>query len=312
MIVKGIWIVFLPLTFHIGNEFKKTTLSNFRFELNGASCELLQNHENNTIDRIKLVIEDHYSHEHLPAHENFDYMSEFERRMSFTVSKTVQDFLDGFSKSTNSVYYQIFDGRDFITKYSFEIQPNICSGSSGGDEIERGIYLDDKDLESTIAFASKEKSFFDNAWFYLRDAEHLIEVGKFEIALINLANMLEFLVKVQLRDLLDDNGRFKDKQHKDKIIELFGQDGNPSFADKYYNYGLKLIGGLSLPKELLDTVDLIYKTRNKLAHGYRLNETKLISENEVLDYNYHLLLHSLLNDCIELYNYFHDLQNRNT
>lgn len=307
MKVIGTWTIFLPLTFHCGDDFKGTSLTNTKFTIHDVECELLISANIDYFDRIKATIKGEYIDAFLPAFQNHKYMSEFVKNMSFEVGKSIQDFLDGFSKSRDYIYFRVFDGEDFTTKYEFDITPNICDGAYNGDENKKGVYLDDDVLSKSVIYANKEKDYLDNAWYYLRDAEYFIDVGKYEMAIINMATMLEFVIKFQLKDYLDYRGSFKSQIHKENIEKAYGNAGYPSFANKYYVYGLSLIVKIPLDEEVIMVVDSIYTARDKIAHGKRLHETGIIMKNEISAPDYRYALMDLFETCIIIYNYFYDL-----
>ena len=305
MRVRAVWIVKLPLKFYVGNNFNKTPLTKFVFNVDDMNFELLKSSEN-TIERVKITLFEEYDDNFLPSYENSNYLSEFINKLSYKASKTMQRFLDGFSKTTNAEYYQIFDGEDFTTPYELEISPNIMTGS-GIDEVSNEcIYLDDETLTKSINFISKEKNTIDNAWYFLRDAEYLIDIGKYEISLINMAIMIEFLVKAQLSNFLDDNDYFI-KVHARNIKSIYGDKA--SFVERYFRYGLTLVTEKYLSDDIHDTIDFIYKVRNKLAHGKKLQDLKMVNENDDLVNENEMshLFKQLFNNVVEIYNYFYDL-----
>ncbi|MEA4825149.1 MAG: hypothetical protein VB130_00720 [Clostridium sp.] len=309
MRVKAIWIVDLPLKFCIGNNFKKTQLTQFSFNIDEINFILLKNFSENIIEKVKIIMFENYDDNYLPSFKNIEYLSEFQDKISYKAGKAMQSFLDGFSKTTNSEYYQIFDGEDFTTPYTLDIIPNIMKGNSTNNGIDRLIYLDDDTLKKSINFACKEKNTLDIAWYFLKEAEHLIYIGKYELSLINMAIMIEFLVTSQLSSFLDNQGHFKNRnKHSKEIAQRYGE--RPTFCEKYFKYGLQLVTSEILSDNILNTIDFIYKVRDKLAHGKKLQDIKLLKEVLTNEYQMKDLFWQLLNDVIEVYNYFFDLNNK--
>jgi hypothetical protein len=304
MRVKGTWVVYLPFTFLKGNSSKQTSLTNLEFQIHSLDCELLMKKDTNVIDRIKVIIEDEYDEQYLPSYEHMEYLTEFENNMQFKVCNAIQDFVDGFSNHTDYIYFRVFDGNSFTTKHEFRIEPNICNGDDDGNDFDNGLDFDDEALNGSIAFANKEKNYLDLAWYYLRDAEHFIDVGKYEIAIINMAIMLEFLINTKLKDYLDDKGSYKDQIHKDYIKNNYCNNGWPSFADKCYRYGLTIVDGKTFDEEILETIDIIYKTRDKIAHGKKLKDTPFMKTNKIKAKDYYTFSLNLKVDCDLIYNYF--------
>lgn len=160
-------------------------------------------------------------------------------------------------------------------------------------------------LSKAVSYANKEKNYLDNAWYYLRDAEHYIDFGKFEMDIVNMATMLEFVIKFQLKGYLNRNGYYKLKTHKDNVCNLYG--GRPSFTNRYFRYGLGLITDKTLDENMLNTIDLIYTARDKIAHGKRIHETKIILSKKIEAPDYRDTLMDLYENCIDVYNFFCDL-----
>lgn len=264
--------------------------------------ELLKNPETALIDKVKIQVTEEYDESFLPPFENLNYLSSFSNNLTYKAGTAIQRFFDGFSRHTDDVYHQIFDGEDFIMPYNYSIEPNLLSGS--GNSANGHYYLDDEILNKSIQFANQKKDVLDNAWYLLRDAEHSMEMGKYEISIIYMAIMIEFLVISQLSDYLDDNGNYKEP-HKTKIEQSYGR--RPSFVDKHFRYGLPLITDNKLPEEVLISTDFIYRVRNKLAHGKPLFEIEVINDNNITELNIRDIWFDLINDTAQVYNFFYDI-----
>ena len=195
--------------------------------------ELIKQSNTDIIDKVIIELAEDYDENYLPSYDNMNYLMDFRDIVSYKAGTAIQDFLDGFSRSTNDEYYQIFDGEDFVTPYEFNVSPNILQGS--GNTGNSQTYLDDDILKKSLDFANKKKNTLDISWYLLRDAEHAMELGKYEISIIYMAITLEMLGTSALSDFLDDNGNFSD-HHKKEITNMYGS--RPSFMEKYFEYGI--------------------------------------------------------------------------
>lgn len=305
MKVVGEWIVELPLFIRTGDKFKKTELTQFSFKIKEVDVELLINKNTNYIDRVKIIVEDEYDDSYLPSHQHFEYLHKFYDQITYKAGNTIQRFLDGFSRHTSDENYLIFDGQDFITEYQAEIIPNILS-SSGNDLNEKHYRnFDDENLRYAIDFATKDKTIFDNSWYILRDVESNLELGKYEICFLYLAIDVEMMIKSKLSDFLNDNGYFKNEYVMD-IQELYGK--YPRFVEKYFLYGLTLITDKQIDEDIINSVDFIFKVRNKLAHGVNLYDIEILKNNDINELNIRNYLHGCLNKTKDIHNFLFDLE----
>lgn len=299
------WIVELPLFFRMGSKFKNTELTQYQFMIEDVNIELLINKETECIDRVRIVVEDEYDEKYLPSYEHYDYLDDFNQRITHKVGSTIQSFLDGFSRYTNDDNYLIFDGYDFVTEYQAEINPNIL-GSSGHNINEKDHRnFDDECLKHSIDFVTKEKTLYDKSWYILRDAETNLELGKYEICFLYLAIDIEMLFKTKLSKFLKDNGYFKDK-HSKSIEDKYGK--HATFVEKYILYGLSLITDKQLDEDIIATVDFIFKVRNKLAHGVSLYDIDIIKDYGINQLNIRNYLHGCLNKTSDVHNFLFDLE----
>lgn len=304
MKVHAIWLVILPLQFMVGNRFSHKELSLFSFEIDSVKIELLKKKSDaNLIDRIRIDLFEEYDDNYFPPHEHHEYLSNFTNLLTYKAGLASQKFLDGFSRNTDDENHQIFDGDDFLTEYDFHIEPSILTGSANSGE--GSYYLDDEILTKSVSFANKRKGVLDNSWYLIRDAEHSMELGKYEISLIYMAIEIELLITSALNGFLKDNGKFKSKKHEEKIKSLFGEKA--SFVDRYFSYGLSLLTDKKISDEVLPYIVFIYKLRNKLAHGKQLFEIELLKENGINELNIRDYLRDFINNVTEAHNFFFDL-----
>lgn len=300
MVINALWIVDLPIRFTVGDHFKKTELSIFSFVINDVNIELLKNNEEKILDKVKISLSVDYDDDYLPFIDNVEYYSSFIKQITIKVGSAIQGVLDGFSKATTDEYYQIFDGEDFITPCKFYFLSSSESTNNGVST----YYLDDDKLMESIEFAGKRKNALDNAWYLIRDSEHSMDLGKYEISLIYMAISVELLVTSALTDYLNEKGKFTG-EHKRSIELLYGTC--PKFVDKYFNYGISLITSKKLPEKTLEMVDFIYTLRNRIAHGKLLYEIDLMVENNIDIHNIRDYWFSFIQCVTEVYNYFFEL-----
>lgn len=309
MIVTGYFSVYLPVNLYIKNEFYNTELTKFEFTIADIKCKFVLSSNNKSIEKISLIVPMEYDDEKYPIwtkdsnnnfvsnEENEAYARNFISEMEYYVAIKLQDFLDGYSKSSNQIPYRIHDGESLSTKYSLSTEPPISTTNYDGDDypIETNT-INDKELMDAIAYAEKEKDYFDTAWQILLDIDSYIEIGKLEISLLQMATLLELLISTPLSQYLDNFGNYTDPNHSKATYKK-------KFYYKYYQYGFNLLGYKPLTSDLLNSIDVIYETRNKLIHrGYRLRDVPLFKNSGIHPYQFKSIVHDLKNDCIEVHN----------
>ena len=281
MLVKNIWFIELPFNLQIHNDFYNTGLSNYKFDFDDIKIELIISKSKKSTNEIKITIIGEYSDDYLPAHEHMDCLIEFNHDMTIETGVLVQKFFDGVSRYTVNDDITIFDGRDFCVKYQFEMEPPLLNASYSLDDRDT-FNLNDSNILEVKDYVNRKPNTIDNVWNLLKEAENAYEYGKYAIAILNMAMMLELLITSKLQKFLNTNGRFK-KELGEKLISEFGK--RPSFACKYYVFGLKLITDQVLDDDLIESVSNVYRLRDKIAHGYSLFEIKLIEELEIDELN---------------------------
>lgn len=128
-------------------------------------------------------------------------------------------------------------------------------------------------------------SFFDavndhlkQAFIYLKEGEYFFEIGRYNSSIIQFAIILEYLIDYQLnlKGMIDEEGKYK-KPYIDLCNNLWKKKVGKSnyripFSFRKYVYVLSEFG-FALDRDVINAIDSVYKTRNKLAHGYDLYET---------------------------------------
>lgn len=303
----AIWYIKLPFDITIENNFYNTRLTKFEFSIGDVSILLDKNENDNRISQIKVTTHNEYDSRYLPSYQYKKYLFEFTDLITLKAGIAVQRFFDGVSKFTNNDNPILFDGKDFTVNYRLEINPNIMSGSYS--ESRESYNLNDDKVSKIISFATRDRTVLDNAWYLLREAESSNDLGKYEISILNMAIMLELLVTATLDKFLNSKGRFKG-EHGDNLKKEF--DNRPSFADKYFVFGLRLITDVELSADIIESIDLIYKVRDKIAHGKKIYDIKIIKEKAIDETNIKNVMRNLLSKSIDTYNYFYDLNEEMT
>lgn len=310
MKIKGIWIIELPILLSLHSDFydKDCTLHNF--EINDVSCDFLESEKYNALDRIKVEINRDMNDNIYPYYTkdvkgqwvcDDDKMREvilFSNKMENEVRLIVEDVLDGISKYSGATATRIHDGEDFITKHQIVFEPPILGIVGNRINGKGNWFVADDELNLAIEYATREKSHLDIAWKFLNESDYFLDMGKYEMSLINMAVMIEILVTTRLSSMLNESGYFKDSKLQKK-------HSRKSFVEKYFCFGLTSIG-LDLPDEdLLESVDIIMKTRNKIMHkGKTLSEafSDIGYIIEPKDLPFHI--HGFHQDSEQIYEYF--------
>lgn len=305
MNVEFKWFLDLPFDITCTNSFYNTKLSKYEFEFDDIKIKFRKEKESEVVKKIIVSCDGEYDDEFLPSHDYIEYLSEFSDEMTLKAGLVTQRFFDGISKATVDEVLSIFDGEDFSCEYQLNSSPGILSGGGGIDS--KLCNVNDNEIEKAIAFTKRTNTYLDNAWYLLREVEVSYEMGKYELCFLNMAIMCELLVTSALDDYLCSNGRFK-SQYKDKLIASYGE--RPSFADRYFKYGLTYVSDDVLDQEIIDAVDFVYKVRDKLAHGNILYEVPIIKDTGINVGNIRLYIWSLFNDMSLVYDYFVKIEGR--
>jgi len=214
---------------------------------------------------------------------DIDFFDDLLNIQSFKIGMCFQRFCDGLSIYDNGDKLHVFDGKDVLLNYEMRTEPSLFSSSNEG-YIEY-YNLNDNNILKIEEFVKRKNTFIDNVNEIFLESEYHIEIGKYEIAYLNLAILLEMISKKLLSAELESSGYFKERHKnrlKEKKLEKYGKSRSLSFYDKYFEYGL--IELLDFPFEDFDLqiVDQIYSIRNKIAHGLRLID---VLEKENIEYS---------------------------
>jgi hypothetical protein len=131
----------------------------------------------------------------------------------------------------------------------------------------------EEEIKEIIDSALNEKTLYSYGWQYLVNANKYMKDGHYDKAVIMMAIMLVYIVRVALRRLLDNDGDYKYEVHKNLVQQVF-LGKNPDFTDRLYIFGLGLLD-IKLDEELIDTVQSIYSAKNALSRGDTLESTDL-------------------------------------
>jgi len=277
-----------------------------KFSIYDVSFEFIKN-DVGIISGLKIQSKENFDDKYIPIEKAFhEYNEEYYHRSVFRVGKITQDFFKGISREINEYCHPVFDGDDFTLKYTFEMEPQFIHGDYSKTVFP--CFFDDKMFEHALQYISKEKDAFDIARLVIRDVQYYNDIGKYEMSILNQAILIEMLVKNRLSQYLDENDdtKFKDENIQSKLKDKYGS--RPSFAVKYIVFGLQELEGLKLPDSFeLEYIDLIYKIRNKIAHGISLYEIPIIKQNKISIENIRNYIHVCQNSCVELFNFLYDL-----
>lgn len=265
--------IYIPFCFGLGNNFNKSDFTINEFDIDDVHIKLHLSEDGNEehcyLTAVTQVEED-------GIHDLYDISD-------LKIGKRVQDFFDGLSKSFyNAAFFNVFNGDEFVVKY--EVLQNGGCLKCPAPARNRGFALDDDVISKAIKFANLEDNYIKQAFTYMKEAEYLVEIGRFNNAIIQFAVMTEYLINYQLnkRGMLKDNGEYKTEYEKECKCEFIKQYPEkrtsiekkgckiPFYFSKYV-YGLSRLG-LELSPDIIQTIKCNYLLRNKLAHGYDIYE----------------------------------------
>lgn len=268
---KVTYKIYIPFRFGIGNDFYKTKLTLNEFDINDVHIRLHLNASGNE-EQCYLIA---------TTQVEEDGIHHIEEISDVKIGKCIQGFFDGLSKAlNNAAFFNVFNGDEIVLRY--EVQFNGCSSENPAPERNKGFALDDGLINKAIKFASSKEDYLKQAFIYMKEGEYLVDIGRFNGAIIQFAIMVEYLINYQLdkKGMLENNGEYKKKykiECESEFIKLYPKKKKSSdkkdisipFYFSRYNYGLSKLG-LKMNTEFVDTIDITYRLRNKLAHGYGL------------------------------------------
>jgi|GEM_PF-2382793 len=160
------------------------------------------------------------------------------------------------------------------------------------------------EIDEIINFTLTEKTPFAYGWQYLIYANKYIAGGHFDKAVIVMAVLLAYTIRVSLHKLLHEEEDYKRGVHENLVRQVF-MGKNPSFNDRLYTYGSGLLS-VDLDENLIKTVKSIYSAKNALSKGNKLEDTELYKsfdsdEIEKIDF-----FKDLLRDCQKIFEAFVD------
>jgi len=304
--------IYIPFHFGIGNKFYKTDLTINEFHIDDVHIKMhldeYGDEENSYLIATTNVEEDGSHH--------------IEDISDAKVGKCVQSFFDGISKGlSNAAFFNVYNGDDFAVAYEV-----FCDGWSVKTpyrDSNKGYYLDDELVNKAIDFANSKDYFLKQAFIYLKEGEYLVDIGRFNNAIIQFAIMIEYLIiinyQLNKKGMLKDNGSYKEPFKSECEFEYYKQyphknkkgiRKNDSWIPFYYSkyvYGLKKLG-LKMDSDIIEAIDNTYKLRNKLAHGYDIYEAfkicDIVYENEpIAEYNIWMCMVVLSNYMTDVYNF---------
>lgn len=283
MRVKAVWVVSLPFIF----KWEEDLGTDLKYKIEEVNIKLIE--RDKVINKAEITLYHEYEG---------GYLGDFDDEISLRAGRAFQLFMDGYFHSTNGIFYQIFDGEDFLIPYTLKTIPNLYAAKESQNT--KIFHLNNDILSKSVVFANKEKDVFDNAWYLICDAENNVDLGKYDIALLVMAITLEYMIKSLLgHDLLNSDGSFREV-YKQELEVQYGER-RISFSDRYYRYGLSKLSKC-LEEGLLKDIDFIFKVRNKLAHGVQLFDISLLIEKSINQYNIRMCLEDLIDSVRIIYN----------
>ena len=292
--------IYIPFEFVVNNDLRKLTINEFHIQ----DVHIKLHFDSNKTPENCYILAS------TKVEEN-DYFRMI-NTTEIKIGKLIQSFFDGLSYAlSNAAFFNIFNHDDFAVKYEIHYKGDI-SIIPYTDE-NKGLLLYDELVIKAINYANSNDEYIKRAFCYMKEGEYFSSIGRYNNSLIQFAVALEYLINYQLKinDLLDSNGNYCDKLYeecKKTFYETYRENVKIPFAYLKYEFGLNKLG-FKMDKELIATVDLVYKLRNKLAHGYNLYEAfdmldikynyEKIDELNIYDYMIHIV-----SNLTEIFNFF--------
>lgn len=294
--------IYLPFNFGVGNSFYGTNLSIKEFKVDDVSINLTLD-ETGDEEKSFLIA---------TTQVDEDGINDITEIADIKIGKAVQSFFDGLSKALdNAGFFNVFNGEIFLVKY--EVYFRGWQSVTPYNDSNKGFYIDDNIVSRAIEYANSKDSFIKQAYFYLKEAEYFVDIGRFSSAIIQFAIMTEHLINHVLfeRNIINKDGYLKPFYSKECNERYKGiSSERPSFAYKKYVYGLSKLE-MKLDDEIVNIVDITHKLRNKLAHGHNTFEAFtlceiLYGEHDITEYNIYEFMISVSDYMTRVYNFFSD------
>ena len=257
--------VYIPFEFDLRKISKGDTLEK-EFDIDGVHIQLVLN--KNTKEEDCYI----FASTEVDANASFDD----EELAEVKIGNAVQLFFDGLSKTyNNNAFFNVFNGEEFIVRHECYLRG--CVKKSPARKNYTGMKLDNEYIEQAVCHAKSNDECLKQTFFYMKEGEYLIDIGRYNGAIIQFAVMLEYFINKKLREkgFLKNDDRFKPKYLNEckKTFEAKNPNvnGKMPFSFAKYVYGLSFLG-ITLDEGLVQSIDEIYTLRNKLAHGYDIFE----------------------------------------
>lgn len=299
--------IYIPFQFIIGNAFYKTNLTISEFDINDVHVKM-QLDGNGDKEKSYLVAITSVKEDGIHFLEDI---------ADVKIGNTIQSFFDGISKAlSNAAFFNVYNGNEFVVEYEMYYEGR--GSKTPYRDNNKGYYLDDDLVNKAITFANSENEFLRQAFLYLKEGEYLVDIGRFSNAIIQFAVMIEYLINYQLKkhNLLDNNGNYIEpfKSECNDMWKKLGNRYGVSFSFSRYVYGFSKLN-LKMDHVLVDTIDSIYRLRNKLAHGYSLFDAFEICDTtygteKLSPYNVWDCMMVISNYMTDVYNFFVDNFNK--
>jgi hypothetical protein len=238
------------------------------------------------------------------------------KKYVINVGIALQNFADSYSRITDDIVYNLFNGKDITVKYEMVFKNlNLLNLSYEPDPFT--TQLDKNKLDNIILDANKrERTLNDNIKEMLRYADHFHDLGNFEMCIINLSMAAEsFICSILHKNgILDNNHNFKN-HYKKLIIEEYGSLRDATFVERCYDLGLNEVYKVKLidkDPEWHNSLLWIYDLRNTIAHGSSLYDNKYIKEFNIEYVNMPGILWSMKNDLISVFNWIDEIEDNKT
>lgn len=291
--------IYLPFYFGVGNSFLNTKLTIKEFKIDDVFIRLTLDEKG---DKEKSFL--------FATTQIDDNQDDIFDKADVKIGKAVQSFFDGLSKAiSNAGFFNIFNGDTFLVKY--EVFFRGWHTLNPYNDSNNGFALDDEIVSKAIEYANSKNRFIKQAYCFLKEAEYFVDIGRFSSAVIQFAIMTEYLINHVLsnKNIINKDGKLK-SHYNEECEEEYKKiaNGRPPFVFQKYVYGLSKLE-MKLDDDIIESIDIIYKLRNKLAHGHNTIEAFELcrityEDEEVTEYNIYNFMVFITNYMTIVYNFF--------